>query len=681
MSLTIDQLAPVATHNRFWPLSDQLNVKPQLVVIHGSENEEKLSKNKNPKHSIHQHAGHTETSDGDNVHSDTVGNQSQHISKNAPASHVVDSRRSGNTVVLQDKYDLALKFKAKHRDKLEKAKNSTSFQQWDNQTVGKFGYIPISDQITAAYDKPKYSQDDLLRIHEKVKTTGKSNFLDAQIRIPSQLNVTNWEKNLKNYWDKQLLQLICYGFPLSFDSSTYLLASEVNHSSAREFPEDIKKYLQEERDFNAILGPFKEPPVPDLHVSPFLTREMPGATNRRVIVDLSYPHGASVNSGVDPDMYLGSEFLLTLPSIDYITNKVLELGKDSLIYKIDISRAFRHIKIDPRDYNLLGLKFDSYYIDTCLPFGFRHGSAIFQRVSDAIRYMMLHKGYHVTNYIDDIIGQATLSQAEAAFDTLYDLLGELGLDISEKKLVRPSTKASCLGVVINTQDFTVSVPEDKLDQIRDYCVSWQNRTRCTKRDLQSLLGKLLYVTKCVRSSRPFLNRMLELLRKADKQVKIGLTDEFKRDLHWFVQFLPRFNGVAFFSHDKLHSHIELDASLQGLGAVCDNEVYSIPIDLGFQDLGIVHLEMLNILVALRVWGHRWQGKRIIIHCDNQAVVIILNSGKTKDTTLAAITRNIAMLTAINDINLNTIHIPGKLNRLMHFQDYLQIPNLLFSLIN
>ena len=252
------------------------------------------------------------------------------------------------------------------------------------------------------------------------------------------------------------------------------------------------------------MGPFKEPPVPDLHVSPFLTCEKPGATNRRVIVDLSYPHGASVNSGVDPDMYLGLEFLLTLPSIDYITNKVLELGKGSLIYKIDISRAFRHIKIDPRDYNLLGLKFDSYYIDTCLPFGFRHGSAIFQGVSDAIRYMMLHKGYHVTNYIDDIIGQATLSQAEASFDTLYDLLGELGLDISEKKLLRPSTKASCLGVVINTQDFTVSVPEDKLDQIRDCCVSWQNRTCCTKRDLQSLLGKLLYVTKCVRSSRPFL---------------------------------------------------------------------------------------------------------------------------------------------------------------------------------
>ena len=53
-----------------------------------------------------------------------------------------------------------------------------------------------------------------------------------------------------------------------------------------------------------------------------------------------------------------------------------------------------------------------------------------------------------------------------------------------------------------------------------------------------------------------------------------------RDLNWFTKFLTTFNGVAFFSHDPIYSHIELDASLQGLGAVCDNEVYSIPIALG-----------------------------------------------------------------------------------------------------
>ena len=45
----------------------------------------------------------------------------------------------------------------------------------------------------------------------------------------------------------------------------------------------------------------------------------------------------------------------------------------------------------------------------------------------------------MTNFIDDTIGQATRSQAEPSFNSLYDLQGELGLDISKKKLVYPST--------------------------------------------------------------------------------------------------------------------------------------------------------------------------------------------------------------------------------------------------
>ena len=75
----------------------------------------------------------------------------------------------------------------------------------------------------------------------------------------------------------------------------------------------------------------------------------------------------------------------------------------------------------------------------------------------------------------------------------------------------------------------------------------------------------------------------------------------------------------------------------------------------------MHLEMLNILVALRIWGHKWQGKRIIIHCDNQAVVVVVNSGKTRDCVLAAIARNIAMIVATKDIDLKVVHIPGKEN--------------------
>ena len=67
-------------------------------------------------------------------------------------------------------------------------------------------------------------------------------------------------------------------------------------------------------------------------------------------------------------------------------------------------------------------------------------------------------------------------------------------------------------------------------------------------------------------------------------------------------------------------------------------------------MGIVHLEMINILVAIRTWATLWQGKNIRIHCDNPAVVSVLTTGKTRDVLLAAIARNILMETANAYIN-------------------------------
>ena len=92
-----------------------------------------------------------------------------------------------------------------------------------------------------------------------------------------------------------------------------------------------------------------------------------------------------------------------------------------------------------------------------------------------------------------------------------------------------------------------------------------------------------------------------------------------------------------------------------------NQVYAIDIPLGYLDFQIVHLEMLNILVALRAWGSQWSNKRFSIMCDNEAVVYVLNSGQTRDLTLAAIARNIQLLLATYNIEIVVTHIPGKNN--------------------
>ena len=227
----------------------------------------------------------------------------------------------------------------------------------------------------------------------------------------------------------------------------------------------------------------------------------------------------------------------------------------------------------------------------------------------------------------------------------------------------PATKVTCLGVDIDTEEFTISITPEKIQEILKICEEWANKTVASKRQFQSLLGKLLYVTKCVKSSGFFLNRMLELLRAAHKHDKINLSVEFHKDLNWFRKFMPNFNGVAFFSHMNIKHEIKLDACLQGLGAKWGDQVYAIPLPLGYENMSITHLEMLNIMVALRTWARCWAGHLIRIHCDNQAVVNILNRGRTRDLTLAAIARNIFMDTATHDICLKVAHIAGYKNQI------------------
>ena len=258
----------------------------------------------------------------------------------------------------------------------------------------------------------------LIEVHHIVRKTGKPNFLGARIPVTSQLKVEVWQDLLKDYWDQQLLQLLRFSFSLDFNRNCPLENAIGNHASATQFPGDVDAYIEEESKYGALLGPFKENPIAHSHVSPFMTRNKPNSDRRRVIIDLSWPHGASVNSGIDKDTYLDSAFTLTFPTVDHITSELKRLGRGTLLYKIDVSRAFRHVRIDPGDYDLLGLHWRDAYVHTCLPFGTRHGSQIFQRLSDAVHHIMRQKGFCVIDYIDDYVGLGVPDVAHASYDSL-----------------------------------------------------------------------------------------------------------------------------------------------------------------------------------------------------------------------------------------------------------------------
>ena len=102
--------------------------------------------------------------------------------------------------------------------------------------------------------------------------------------------------------------------------------------------------------------------------------------------------------------------------------------------------------------------------------------------------------------------------------------------------------------------------------------------------------------------------------------------------------------------------MELDACLTDLGGRCENRVCHLKIPKHYNNLGIVQLEMVNILVAVRLFGRMWQHKCVLIKCDNMAVVQVLKTEKTRDPFLATCARNIWMVAAELDIDIVYTHV-------------------------
>ena len=153
--------------------------------------------------------------------------------------------------------------------------------------------------------------------------------------------------------------------------------------------------------------------------------------------------------------------------------------------------------------------------------------------------------------------------------------------------------------------------------------------------------------------------MLQLLRDNYAEKSISLTTEFRRDLAWFENFLTQSSDISIYNHAVVRDTVELDACLTDLGAVCGNYVYHLKSDQGYGNLIIVHAE--HFVGILDLWLPVGQMK-LLIKCDNDEVVKVLNSGCTCDPFLGACERNIWFQAALWDVDDKYVHVLGSNNQ-------------------
>ena len=497
--------------------------------------------------------------------------------------------------------------------------------------------------------------DWLKQVRDIISATGVANYKRARIQIPSKFNFSLWLQMLGDYEDLQIVEYLRFGFPLSIVKGFTATANKYNHSSATKFPQHVQDYLNDEITEKAMLGPFKDHPLDNYHISPIMSRPK-SVDKRRIIIDLSWKLENSINYNITSH-YDGTAYTLRYPSLDIIQERIVHLGLKACIFKIDISRAFRNLPVDPIDVNLLGLYWDEhYYVDLSIPFGYIHGSACCQRVTDAIRYICSNHNIFLFNYCDDLIGVELSHKVDSAFRFTKDLVHNLGFPINVDKLVAPAAIVTCLGIQISVVDMSCRVPPDKLVAIKALCSKWVNKKVVSRKQFQSLLGKLLYICKCVRYARIFMGRMLATFRNGHKSALIYLDSEFFKDLNWFNMFLNTFNGCVFINKQE-HFTLYVDASFMGIGGIFNNNVYAYHIP-DCAKYSIVHLELINVLVAVRRWSMVFANSVVKVYCDNASVVAALNNYRIKDDLMLLMVRNIWLELATHNIELMVHHIPG-----------------------
>ena len=125
-----------------------------------------------------------------------------------------------------------------------------------------------------------------------------------------------------------------------------------------------------------------------------------------------------------------------------------------------------------------------------------------------------------------------------------------------------------------------------------------------------------------------------------------------------------FNGKRLLHNNVPIAHVETDACNEAVGFYFRGDwAYSfLPADdPGIAPLHINFKEAFAIFLAARRWGSLWANHHVIIWCNNQAAVAMINKGTAAKPTVMSWLRHLFWLSAIHNFCISAVYIPGVAN--------------------
>ena len=363
--------------------------------------------------------------------------------------------------------------------------------------------------------------------------------------------------------------------------------------------------------------------------------------------------------------------------------RCIKEGVGCSIAKSDMTLAFRNLGIKQEHWQYLVMMAVNpvtgetvFFVDKCLPFGASISCSHFQAFSDSVAFLMKHRtGKQTINYLDDYLFAALLkTMCDFQVQTFIALCTEINFPVSLDKTFWGTTCLTFLGLLIDTLRQIVAIPDDKLLKGKVLIMEILRKKKVTIHKLQSLCGLLNFLGRSVVPGRAFTRRLYVAYSldncslKAHHHVKV--VQEVKLDLEMWLTFL---NHPTIFSRpfidfkqtdaDVLNFYTDALKTV-GLGGFCDGSwMYDVwnPDFIAEHNPSISYLELYAVTAAVIAWIPRFKNRKIILFCDNQGAVEMINSTTSNCKRCMVLIRILVLQGLIHNVKINARHVKGVLN--------------------
>jgi hypothetical protein len=250
------------------------------------------------------------------------------------------------------------------------------------------------------------------------------------------------------------------------------------------------------------------------------------------------------------------------------------VDRTKVMFTTDMKKAYYSIPMSEEAWPYLCFSHrGKYYACTVLPFGESQAPMFFTKIMrEPLRFLRILR-ITVLNYFDDWLWTEIAKKSKNLVEFVKWFIPELGFRWNEKCVWSPSTKVTFLGFIIESENYRITVPIEKIKNVKEAITSLisygEKGIPCTVTEVQSVTGKLQSMKIAMSPVGVWTRSLYRAPEKYQDSKTMMLDSESLEELKFWLTYIDIFNGVSI-EEPRAQLTVFCDSSETGWGGHASN---------------------------------------------------------------------------------------------------------------